>query len=422
MATDIQAPKGTRDIDGREAVLFTDLETAARAVFRSHGYREVRTPIFESLDLFARSLGDTSDVVEKEMFAFQDRGERTFALRPEGTAGIVRYFIEQNLSVKGGHHRLFYMGPMFRAERPQAGRYRQFYQIGGEYFGDPSPAADADTILIAARILREFGLKDFRIQINTLGSTESRARYRDVLSAYLEKKRDVLTDESRRRMAVNPMRVLDSKADGPKLSDAPLVRDYLDADCRRHYEEVKTMLAEAGVSLEENPRLVRGLDYYTRTVFEFISPDLGAQNALAAGGRYDNLVSHLGGPSVPGVGFALGMDRLVAARRQGAPDPSAAPVDDALVSVTPLTDAGLPAAFSLAARLRRAGYAVPSVVCRRKLKSVLSQAVEMGARWAILMGDDELQNGTATVKDLISREQETVPLKEAEAVLARRRG
>jgi histidyl-tRNA synthetase len=403
----IQAPKGTRDLVGAEVASFWELEKAARRVFELYEFEELRTPIFESAELFSRSLGETSDVVEKEMFTFSDRGERTFSLRPEGTAGVVRHFIENNLAVKGGLHRFFYMGPMFRAERPQAGRYRQFSQIGSEYFGAADAAADAETVIMVSQILRAFGIFDFTVHVNSIGDSECRPRYRDALLAYLKQREGELTEESRRRMSTNPLRVLDSKVDGPKLIDAPVLLDYLNEDCRQHHALFLTLLKDAGIPIHENPRLVRGLDYYTRSVFEFVSPNLGAQSALAAGGRYDDLVSLLGGPKTPGVGFALGMDRLVAAR----PRPASVAASDAKKAVViPFMNEAVPACVRVAQALRADGIAVPPVAVGKKLKTQLAHAVDSGANWAILIGEDELKTQTASVKNLANREQSSVPL------------
>ncbi len=400
----LQAPKGTRDLSGAEVASFWALEKAARSVFELYQFEELRTPIFESAELFSRSLGETSDVVEKEMFTFTDRGERTFSLRPEGTAGVVRHFIENNLASKGGVQRFFYIGPMFRAERPQAGRYRQFYQIGSEYFGAADAAADAETVIMIAQILRAFGISDFTVQVNSIGDSECRPRYRDALLMYLEKRADSLSEESRRRMKTNPMRVLDSKVDGPKLSDAPIILDYLNDDCRRHHELFLQLLRDAGIPLHENPRLVRGLDYYTRSVFEFVSPHLGAQSALAAGGRYDDLVALLGGPKTPAVGFALGMDRLVSARPTGTPHNSM----PTKAVVIPFMAEAVPTALRIARSLRAEGVAVAPVSVGKKLKNQLAHAVDSGANWAILIGEDELKTNSASVKNLSNREQSAV--------------
>ena len=403
----IKVPKGTRDLTGDEVAAFTALEAVAREVFERFGFREVRTPIFENVELFSRSLGETSDVVEKEMFTFSDRGERDFALRPEGTAGVVRHFIENSLWVQSGLQRLFYMGPMFRAERPQAGRYRQFFQIGSEYFGSPDATADADTVLIGWRILRGFGLQNIVVHVNSLGCGECRPRHRAALLAYLQGRQHELTEESRKRMEKNPLRVLDSKVDGPKLTDAPAMKDFLCPACRAHHQQFLKMIIDAGVTHQENPRLVRGLDYYTRTVFEFVSPDLGAQSAVAAGGRYDDLVQMLGGPVTPAVGFALGMDRAVSIRLKGGWKP--ATFSPMKATVVALDEATRELCFRLAQGLRDAGFSVPPITPGKKLKNQLAAAVDNGAKWAILVGEDEMKSNLLTVKNLETRSQDKVP-------------
>ncbi len=403
MTASIQVPKGTRDITGSEVIAFQELEAVARSTFHLFQFSELRTPIFEAVELFSRSLGETSDVVEKEMFTFTDRGERTFALRPEGTAGVVRHYIENNLAVKGGAQRFFYVGPMFRAERPQAGRYRQFWQIGSEHFGPSDAAADADTVVMIAKILKDFGLSNFTVEVNSIGCSNCRPKHREALLAYLKSKESELTEESRRRMNVNPLRVLDSKVDGPKLGGAPVITDFLCVDCRAHHDTFLELLRNSALPFRENPRLVRGLDYYTRSVFEFVSPDLGAQSALAAGGRYDDLVAHLGGQSTPAVGFALGMDRVVGARAAHAAETKNG--QQPIAVAIPLMKEAVSICFSIAQTLRSKGISVPPVTAAKKLKNQLANAVDIGANWAILIGEDEIKAKQVTVKNLSTREQ-----------------
>lgn len=403
----IKVPKGTRDLTGDEVAAFVELETVARRVYAQFSFGEVRTPIFEHVELFSRAMGETSDVVEKEMFAFSDRGERDFALRPEGTAGVVRHLVENSLWVKSGLQRLFYVGPMFRAERPQAGRYRQFWQIGSEYFGSSEASADADTVVIGWKIFQEFGLTGITVHVNSLGCAECRPNHRVALLAYLQGKKSELTEESQRRMEKNPLRVLDSKVDGPRLADAPAMKDFLCDGCRTHHAAFLKMIAAAGVTFEENPRLVRGLDYYTRTVFEYVSPDLGAQSAVAAGGRYDELVKMLGGPATPAVGFALGMDRAVSIRlKKGA---LKAKDGGKRAHVLALDAAAAEMAFSVAHQLRSNGFAVPPITPGRKFNKQIDAAVQDGARWAVLIGENEVKSNQATVKNLETREQKQVP-------------
>jgi histidyl-tRNA synthetase len=406
----IKVPKGTRDLSGDEVAAFVELETVARRAYAHYAFTEVRTPIFESTDLFSRAMGDTSDVVEKEMFTFSDRGERDFALRPEGTAGVVRHLVENSLWVQSGLQRLFYVGPMFRAERPQAGRYRQFWQIGSEYFGSADASADADTVVVGWRILTDFGIPDIVVHVNSLGCAACRPAHRDALLAYLRSKEKDLTEESRKRMEKNPLRVLDSKVDGPKLADAPKMRDFLCPDCRAHHAAFLKMIEAAGVRFQENDRLVRGLDYYTRTVFEYVSPDLGAQSAVGAGGRYDDLVKMLGGPATPAVGFALGMDRVVSIRLKKGP--AIARSGGTRAHVVAMDDASAAMAFSIADSLRKNGFSVPPVTPGRKFAKQMDAAVQDGAKWAVLIGENEVKSNLATVKNLETREQKQVPAAE----------
>ena len=295
-----QAIRGTKDIlppfakatgDGAaDSVQFQHLEEQARALFRRFGYSEIRTPTFEAVDLFQRSLGETTDVVQKEMYVFEDRGGRKLALRPEGTAGVARAFIEHHLSQSAPFCKLFYIGQMFRAERPQAGRYREFWQIGAEYFGNASAAADAELLLLVQTLFLSLRLEDAHLKINSLGDAKCRPKYLEALGAYIKGILPTLCEDCRHRAEKNPLRVLDCKTDGPKLADAPTIDGFWCDDCRAHFEKVQDLVRRAGGAFAVVPRLVRGLDYYTRTVFEVTSSALGAQDALAAGGRYDKLV------------------------------------------------------------------------------------------------------------------------------------
>jgi histidyl-tRNA synthetase len=310
------SPKGTRDIVGDEMTRFRRVEEAARRLFSLHAFQEIRTPVFEARDLFARSVGETTDIVEKEIFSFEDRGGRSLALRPEGTAGVVRAFLEHGYDQNPRFQKLFYMGPMFRAERPQAGRYREFWQIGAENFGSLSPLADVECMVLAHGILKEAGVdvSQVRFHVNTLGCGKCRPAYRAALTAYLEARRGTLCENCQRRLEKNPLRALDCKIDGPALADAPHIRDHLCEECREYDGDLHAMLKGYGETnpdflFQDDPAIVRGLDYYVRTVFEIKSSALGAQDAVGAGGRYDGLVKQLGGPDMAGVGFALGLDR-----------------------------------------------------------------------------------------------------------------
>lgn len=415
------APRGTRDLFGDEVRLFRRIEERAADCFRLYGYEELRTPVFENVDLFRRAVGDTTDIVEKEMYVFEDRGGRPLALRPEGTAGVVRAYLEHAWDQSAPVKKLFYSGPMFRAERPQAGRYREFRQTGGEFFGNASPEADAETLLLMRDILAAAGLPKgaATFGVNSLGCAECRPAFRDALRAYLEPKKAGLCENCQRRLVVNPLRVLDCKGDGPALADAPVTTDHLCADCRAHHGRVLELLRAAGLPFAPAPRLVRGLDYYTRTVFEVTAPGLGAQDALGAGGRYDGLVKALGGPDTPAVGFAFGVDRVARAL-----EAQNVPVSGPRRVFIAQTGAGTAdAAFRLADELRGEGLweAAPLAVevgaPGKSLKSQFRAADGWGAAWVLLVGEDELKKQTVILKDLRAGAQREVPLARAAAAV-----
>lgn len=411
------APRGTRDIVDLDVHSFRCLEKCAGQAFALFGYEEIRTPSFENADLFSRAVGDTTDIVEKEMYVFEDRGGRSLALRPEGTAGVVRAYLEHGWDQTAPVKKLWYGGPMFRAERPQAGRYREFWQIGAESFGNPSPQADAETLLLVRDILTATGLKGegLRFMVNSIGCGTCRPRYRDALKGYLSARQGDLCENCVRRMDRNPLRALDCKADGPKFTDAPLMSDHLCDACRGHRDEVYGLLKRACFPFEEAPRLVRGLDYYTRTVFEVTAPGQGAQDAIGAGGRYDGLVKLLGGPDTPAVGFALGIDRV--ARALQAQGWTAPPVRKIFVAQA---GAGTgPTAFALAQELRtraRAATGLTAVEMGASSKSLKAQfraADGWGADRLVLVGEDEIKKGAVVLKDLRRHTQEEIPLAQA---------
>lgn len=410
------APRGTRDIIDFDVRSFRHLEKCAGRAFALFGYEEIRTPSFENADLFSRAVGDTTDIVEKEMYLFEDRGGRPLALRPEGTAGVVRAYLEHGWDQTAPAKKLWYGGPMFRAERPQAGRYREFWQIGAENFGNPSPQADAETLFLVRDILSAAGLKNgLRFLVNSIGCGVCRPLYREVLKKYLSARQGDLCENCVRRMDRNPLRALDCKGDGPKFFDAPLMADHLCDDCRRHRDEAYGLLRAASFPFEEAPRLVRGLDYYTRTVFEVTAPGQGSQDAIGAGGRYDGLVKLLGGPDTPAVGFALGIDRVVRAlQAQGWTAP---PVQKIFVAQA---GAGASAAaFVLAQDLRsraqttQAQVAVEIGASSKSLKAQFRAADGWGAGTLVLVGEEELKRGTVVLKDLIRHVQEEIPLVQA---------
>lgn len=407
----LQPVRGTHDLLPDEARRHRQVEDIAFDVAKRYGFGEIITPIFEFTEVFSRNLGETTDVVSKEMYTFADRSGESLTLRPEGTAGVARAFISGGLS----QHlplKLFYRGPMFRYERPQKGRLRQFHQLGVELLGVDGPQGDIEVIALAAHILDALGLKDgLRLELNSLGDGASRAVYRDALVSYLAGRKDKLSKDSLERMDRNPLRVLDSKdeADREVVADAPLMVDYLNDESRRFFEEVRAGLAAAGVSVTLNPRLVRGLDYYCHTAFEFVTTALGAQGTVLAGGRYDGLIGQMGGPATAGIGWAAGIERLSMLFTGDAP--AARPL-----AVIPMGDTV--SAVGLAQRLRRAGFAV-EMGYSGNMKKRLARANKVNARAAIILGEDEWARLAVAVRDLDSGEQEEVPLAALEDRLAR---
>ena len=370
------------------------MEAVAREVLQAYGYREIRLPLVERTELFARSIGEHTDIVEKEMYTFEDLNGERLTLRPEGTAGCVRAGIENGL-LHNQVQRFWYAGAMFRHERPQKGRYRQFHQTGVEAFGIPGPDIDAELMLLTARLWKALGLVDLRLEINTLGTAAARAAYRQRLVEYLRQRFDELDEDSRRRLETNPLRVLDSK--NPAMQDvigaAPTLLEHLDADSRTHFEDLRALLDRAGLAYEVNPRLVRGLDYYTRTVFEWLTDRLGAQAAVCAGGRYDGLVELLGGKATPAIGFALGIERVIELLIQAQ---VAAADDGPQVYLVPLEGDNTAAALQLAEALRDRGLRAECHCGGGSLKSQLKRADKSGARYAVLLD----ASGQTVVKDL----------------------
>jgi histidyl-tRNA synthetase len=410
MAPTIQAIRGMHDILPDQILIWQTLEDRARQVLESYGYGEIRTPTVELTELFKRSIGEVTDIVEKEMYSFTDRNGDSLTLRPEGTASCVRSAIEHGLLTHP--QRLWYRGPMFRHERPQRGRYRQFHQIGAEVLGLGGPDIDQELILITRRIWKAVGLDDLQLQLNTLGDSEERTAYRLELVRYLEVHADALDEDSRRRLQTNPLRVLDSKHPAMQevIARAPSILDYLGSESQAHFRALCAALEDLGIRYEINPRLVRGLDYYNRTVFEWVTDRLGAQGTVCAGGRYDGLVGQLGGRPTPAVGFAMGLERLVALLGE-VPPPSAPPGLDAyLVAVG---DAAQRAAIGLAEDLRDRAAGV-RLLCHcggGSFKSQFKKADKSGARYAVVIGENELAAGVAGVKPLReSGEQTEVPL------------
>lgn len=398
MSRAIQAVRGMNDLLPDTLALWQRVERRAGEVLQAYGYREIRLPLLEKTELYVRSIGQVTDIVEKEMYTFEDRNGESLSLRPEGTAGCVRAGIENGL-LHNQIQRLWYAGPMFRHERPQRGRYRQFHQIGVEAFGMPGPELDAELILMSARLWRSLDVRDVALQLNSLGTPACRARYRELLVDYLEEHRTVLDEDSLRRLHTNPLRVLDSK--NPALQGvierAPSLLDHLDPESAGHFARLRTLLDDAGVQYAVNPRLVRGLDYYTRTVFEWVSGALGAQATICAGGRYDGLVEQLGGRTTPAAGFALGMERLVELLAQQEPVACSGRVQIYMVLL------GAPAqrhGALIAERLRDDGVSVECDAAGGSLKSQLRRADRSGAAYAVLVGDAELGAGLVSIKAL----------------------
>ena len=413
----LRAVKGMNDILPEEIGRWHRLEKAFRTLVELYRYQEVRPPLLESTSLFVRSIGEVTDIVEKEMFSFTHHGDAV-TLRPEGTAGIARAYIEHNVSAKEPVSRWYYLGPMFRSERPQKGRYRQFYQAGVEVYGDPGPAIDAEIVDMLVKLMGTLGIDKVSAHVNTLGAAGTRARYREALVAYLTPHRSRLGEDSQRRLDLNPMRILDSKdpRDIEVVAGAPSIFDVLSDEDRAHFDAFRRYLDRMGTPYVVAPRLVRGLDYYTRTIFELREDGgkLGSQNTLCGGGRYDNMIKDLGGADVPAIGFAVGLERLFLSMPEEAAPPSP------LVLFAPMGEAATAEALLLASRVRALG--VPADVDGRQgsLKSMLRRANGVGAAYCVIIGDTELAQGTLQVKDLSGRTQENLAIADVPRILADR--
>lgn len=409
MATQFQAPKGTVDILPDEAARWRHVEAVAREICARYRYGEIRTPAYEATEVFTRGIGENTDIVGKEMFTFEDRGGRSLTLRPENTAGVVRAYVEHKLYTRPAPQKLWYMGPMFRAERPQKGRQRQFTQLGIECLGSEDARWDAEAIVLAADFLEALGLTGLTTEINSVGCATCRPAYRERLQAYLREHQGALCGDCQVRTEKNPLRVLDCKVPGcaPTIAGAPALDDSLCGACRDALAEVTALLDAANVAWRRNPRLVRGLDYYTRTVFEIVAGEgqgLGSQSTVCAGGRYNALVAELGGPETPAVGWGLGVERLLLLM----PADTVAPQGlFGLVVSAPGTP--LAPAFELAHALRARGLSV-DLAPAGKLDKQFKQAERLGARYAFILGESELAEGVVTIKDLVERRQERVGL------------
>ncbi len=418
MSEKIQSIRGMNDLLPEDSGLWQRVEQILRDTLNGYGYHEVRMPIVEKTGLFKRAIGEVTDIVEKEMYTFEDRNGDSLTLRPEGTAGCVRSVIQNGL-LRGPAQRLWYTGPMFRHERPQRGRYRQFHQFGVEVFGLEGPDVDAELIAISARIWQQLGIDEVTLQLNTLGSADSRALYRDKLVTYFREHIEQLDEDSLRRLGTNPLRILDSK--NPDMAEmiaaAPVLEDSLDEADRNHFEQLKSALDSMEISYEINPRLVRGLDYYGRTVFEWVTTLLGAQGTICAGGRYDGLVEQIGGKATPAVGFAMGLERLVELMKEQENFNHAMVPDAYLVLAGErATTAGL----VLAEQLRTAvpGLQLVTNLGGGSFKAQFKRADKSGARFALVVGDDELDHQQLTVKDLKGElEQQTLSIEDVVELL-----
>jgi histidyl-tRNA synthetase len=406
---EIKAIRGFNDILPDEIGKWQFVEKTAREVFEGFGFSEIRIPILERTELFSRGIGEATDIVEKEMYTFTDRSGNSLTLRPEATASMARAYLENQLYTFDPVAKLYCMGPMFRYERPQKGRYRQFYQIDAEVFGVDNPMVDAEVILMLIHFLEKVGLKKLELQINTLGCRSCRPRYREELKSFLTKKSFQLCEDCQRRLESNPLRIFDCKVDTCQeaISDAPKVIDFICDECQNHFEKVKEYLKMAGLDFILNPRMVRGLDYYTRTAFEVVSYQLGSQNAVTGGGRYDNLFQEIGGLDVPGIGFAIGMERLI----------SLLPKEKEFIQYPHLFIAALgeepyKRAYQLINQLHVEGIRTELDYEGKSLKSQMRKANKLKARYVLILGEEELKHGKAVLRNMESKSQEEIPMKD----------
>ncbi|MGQ9644046.1 MAG: histidine--tRNA ligase, partial [Ignavibacterium sp.] len=413
----IRAITGTKDILPSDIRKWYHLENLVKKIFQNYNYKEIRTPIFEETSLFARGIGEETDIVSKEMYTFKDRSDTSITLKPEMTAGVVRAFIEHSLAEKQPLTKVFYISPMFRQERPQAGRLRQFHQFGAEALGSTSPLLDAEMIEMAFEILKRLGLKDLSVKINSLGIPSARENYKNELRKYLADKKNKLTEESRIRFEKNILRIFDSKAEQDQeiMKNAPLLLDYLDDESKRDFDIVKNYLTNLNIPFEVEPKLVRGLDYYTKTTFEIISGKVGAQSSLCGGGRYDLLVEELGGKPTPGVGFAAGMERILLACENenvlNLPEPY---IDVYLVRIE--NDLILKVS-EIASALRKNDLMVDYDYLARSVKAQMREANKLNARFVLFVGGDEYKNGELVLKNLATSEQEKIKVNELSSLI-----
>ncbi|MBB6691321.1 histidine--tRNA ligase [Cohnella xylanilytica] len=403
-----QKPPGTQDVLPGNSETWQFVEKTARELCRRFRFREIRTPIFETTELFQRGVGETTDIVEKEMYTFTDRGDRSMTLRPEGTAGVVRSYVENKLYGEPDIAKLYYIGPMFRYERAQAGRYRQFHQFGVEAIGSADPALDAEVIALGFSFYKDLGLSGVTVEINSVGTPEVRAAFRAKLLDFLTPMKDSLCKDCQSRMERNPLRVLDCKVDQAKFEGAPSILDSLDEECEAHFARVRECLDAMGIPYAINPRLVRGLDYYTHTAFEYKAQGIGAIDTVGGGGRYNGLVAEVGGDDRPGVGLGIGLERtLMLLESQGVKPDAGSGVDVYFIAMGERAEREAP---GIVHRLREAGLAVERDYQGRKTKALFKAADRAGAKFAAILGDDELDRGEIALKNMAAQEQRQVPL------------
>ena len=413
----IKAITGTKDILPFEIPQWKLLEAIIQEVFKVFNYKEIRTPVFEETALFSRGIGEETDIVGKEMYTFLDRSETSITLKPEMTASVVRAFIEHSLGKKQSLNKLYYLSPMFRQERPQAGRLRQFHQFGAEAIGSISPLLDVEMIQMPYVILKRLGLINLNVKINSLGTPDSRELYKNQLRIFLVDKKDKLSEDSRIRLEKNVLRIFDSKAENDQeiLANAPLLFDYIDAESKNDFEEVKNNLSEIGIPYEVDPRLVRGLDYYTKTTFEIASSSVGSQNALCGGGRYDLLVEELGGSPTPGVGFAAGIERiLLACENENILNPPVEEIDVFIVTFDKNLSDDI---FKIASTLRNKGFNVEFDYLKRSIKAQMREANKLKSRIVLFVGGEEYKDGHFKLKDMKSGEEQLIPIDKLQTTL-----
>ena len=405
-----RAVKGTNDVLPEESYKWQYIESKMLETASLFGFKEIRVPVFEHTEVFKRSVGDTTDVVQKEMYTFDDKGGRSITLRPELTAGVIRSVIENGLYNQSLPQKVCYIGGCYRYEKPQAGRLREFHQFGVECIGAPAPSADAEVISLADSILRNIGIDNLSLEINSIGCPLCRGEYHKALKAYFESKKDSLCETCKDRLERNPMRILDCKS--PVCSsiakDAPVMIDFLCQDCADHFEEVKASLDEMKIQYTVNPTIVRGLDYYTRTVFEFVSGDIGAQATVCGGGRYDGLMEQMGAPATASLGFAMGLERLLLVLSNQQKDIGEKQVCD--IYIAPMGQKATVKAMAICDSLRKAGFIALTDICKRGLKAQMRYANKIGARYSIVLGDNELENGSVRLKNMSDSSEKEISL------------